>query len=420
MEMGSGSRAVRGFLATLIWLPGVRPSPSPVVVDMRPTTRVLLVTVDDVGREILAAAPTPNLDRLSLSGVSFERFWAAPTCSIFRARVMSGGYSHRPSNWVGKALFPKDGDAWSLPVGASLPLLLNGASSLVGKWHLGHVSNQATHPHDAGFHYWWGTNFNLPKQTGSYYGGSCWDDGQPSSWSGYLTEVEGARAIERIDRGDVFVALSFHGIHAPREAPPDHLHSYGDLTGADDRILSVAMLEAVDHVLGRVTTHALERGFTVLATSDNGTSGAVGGGKRTLFEVGVRTWMYAVGPGVRVGSSFELVEATDLYATISELVNGTPAYTTDSISFVPQLYTPISSPREFLFTAMFEPNGRLPDPALWERGLRDRRWKVHLAGPDLVGLYDLDADPEEDDNLADGDLTDEERAAVVRLLSMHP
>lgn len=204
-----------------------------------------------------------------------------------------------------------------MPVQSALPSVLSGPCSIVGKWHLGHVSNQAGHPLDAGFDSWWGTNFNLANKQGTYYGGECWDNGQASTWSGYLTEVEGAKAIERVDAGDVFISLAFHAVHAPREAPPDYLHSFGDLTGADDRILAVAMLEALDHVLGRVVEHALANGFTVLVTSDNGTSGVLGGGKRTLFEDGLRTWLYVIGPGVRNGYCGSSTGARDLGASSS-------------------------------------------------------------------------------------------------------
>ena len=50
---------------------------------------ILLIVADDMGYSDIGSyggeIPTPNLDRLADEGMSFTRFYAAPTCSPARA-----------------------------------------------------------------------------------------------------------------------------------------------------------------------------------------------------------------------------------------------------------------------------------------------------------------------------------------------
>lgn len=107
----------------------------------------------------------------------------------------------------------------------------------------------------------------------------------------------------------------------PLHAPPDRLHSFGDLTGAKKKTLSLAMLEAADTVLGPLVDEALARGFVVFLWADNG--GPVWGKKGTMHESAVNTWLVVVGEGVVPGRSPALIDQVDFAATFSELMGGT-------------------------------------------------------------------------------------------------
>lgn len=388
--------------------------------------RVLLVIVDDVGNDMLAdaAGHTPSIDALRDEGLWFDRFWAAPSCSPFRAKVFSGRYGFRGESLVGRVIQEKHGEVWSLPVATALPAAVDGDSYLAGKWHLAQPSRHA-HPLECGFDSGWYTLFNLAPSGGSYYGGPCFEDGQPSSWTGYVTVETASRAADAILRKDQFVVASFHAPHKPYEEPPAWMHTYGDLTGADDYELALAMFEAADTMIGRISDLALERGYTVFVVSDNGTSGNHGGPKGSLSEGSVCTWMVAAGPGVREGeTTSRLVDATDLYATITDLTNGCPSAAPDSFTFRDELYAPGGAGRPFLFVDKFKPNGAAPSSQDHLRALRDARWKAvwpEGGQNDHPGeFYDLDADPGESNNLLLGPMTVEQAEALDALLGMHP
>ena len=60
---------------------------------------MLLVVVDDVGFSDLGffggEIPTPTLDSLATSGITFTNFHVAPTCSPTRSMLLSGVDSHQ-------------------------------------------------------------------------------------------------------------------------------------------------------------------------------------------------------------------------------------------------------------------------------------------------------------------------------------
>ena len=99
--------------------------------------KVLLVLVDDVGKDLLASAPTPNLDRLAATGRVYRRFWASPMCSPSRAEIMTGLESHRPGNLMGV-----NSVSYEIPLSVRLlPRLAPGTSTFRGKLHLAHLAN---------------------------------------------------------------------------------------------------------------------------------------------------------------------------------------------------------------------------------------------------------------------------------------
>lgn len=396
--------------------------PTTAQVHVPAATGVVLVLLDDVGRDMLAdaAGHTPCLDEIAARGLTFAQFYAAASCSPARAQLLSGRYACRPENLVGQIIREEHGELWSLPPAGALPHALNGTSSIIGKWHVG-TPSRLGHPAECGFGESWGTLFNLhggPSGGGSYYGGDAVHNGAPTTWDGYLTWETTSRALARIGT-DRFVYVPLHSAHKPFEAPPPDSHTFGDLSGADDRTIALAMLEAADRGIGRIAAAARAAGYVLIVCSDNGTSAKIDGDKGSLYEGSVRTWMLAEGPGVRHGTTEQLVQIVDLYATTVELVNGEPPTDRpDSISFAPLLYASTCGAREYLFAEKFKPNGS--PPAAHDRAIRDERWKLWALADGTLQLYDLESDPDEQvDLLADG-VTADEQATVDRLWGMLP
>lgn len=389
---------------------------------------ILVIVLDDVGFDLHTFARTPELDRIAAESVVFPRAWSAPACSPWRAQFITGRYPSNGGNRTGRVIQPKHGDAWRLPAYSTLlPNVVDGTASMFGKWHLSDVSSEATHWSECGWDHFLGTNFNLGKENGdTYYGGECWLDGEPSTWNGYLPSIVANAALEAVQREDRLVYVPLHSVHAPFEAPPADLHTYGDLDGADDTALAFAMTEAADTLIGRLYDVARSHGYVVVVTTDNGTSKLIGGAKGSFKEENLRTWLYISGPGIEPYVDQTLVCPTDLYATVAHLANGAvPRGNADAHSLLGHLY-PSSWPRSrrtFSYTCRFQ-NGAL-DPKSspdFVAAIRDERWKlVTVEGNpgEVAELYDLDNDGTESTNLW-LDPTPEQILAARALLEVMP
>ena len=391
--------------------------------------RILLVDIDDVGYDLLAAAETPTLDRLSREGHCFTRFHSSPLCSPTRARGLLGAYGSRPEIAVGTII--RRGAQYCLPLDGFVPLprLLaeHGKSAVkVGKWHLC-ADEDLEHPRRAGFAHYSGV---IGNPSGGSGGDNYWNfpkviDGvQERRRQPYLTVDETDDALRFMRAHHDLVWISYHAIHKPFHQPPADLYG-GSRPLESERDLILAMLEALDHELGRLLAGAQAQGYLALVVSDNGSPSEVGGGKGELSQAGVIVPAWALGPGVVPGEDPVPTDWVDLYATVADLlgVARDPSREgPDSISFAARLYGEGGPRRRYLYADRWKPNGRdprtLPEGRLWARALRDPRWTL-IQDDGSVGekLFDRAVDPfEERDLLHSGDeLSREARRAYQRL-----
>jgi arylsulfatase A-like enzyme len=123
--------------------------------------------VDDLGYADLSSygsttIETPNLDRLADEGVRFTQFYAGNgVCTPSRASMLTGRAGSRQildgTNWV---YYPDDVTGMS-PSQITIAEVLGAAdykSALFGKWHLGHAP--AYLPTAQGFDYYWGVPYS--------------------------------------------------------------------------------------------------------------------------------------------------------------------------------------------------------------------------------------------------------------------
>jgi len=385
---------------------------------------VLVVILDDVGVEKLAvyaepqlpdepAPQTPAIDALAQAGVTFTSVHANPTCSATRMQLLTGRHGFRTGvhTFIG---FDGGNTNYAVPDSERfLPELLrdgfpSGAdpgyrSGLFGKWHLApEVGFALCDPIENGFEIFVGQvgnhadHFAWPKLTSIQAPGStdCLavvPGALESTWSATFVRREAERWIAQ-GSGPFLAVVAFHPPHGPMQVPPlvaddgptvsagtlAELQAVGlDQPGTqvpapfpcsqppaqttyEARLVYRAMLEAVDHELGRLVA-ACPPDTTIFVVGDNGTPdnvlpidpaapAAVGPpypaqhSKRSIGYLGTRVPLIVTGPSVASPGRTcdELVGATDLFATIAELTGADPTGgpPTDSVSFLPLLTSP--------------------------------------------------------------------------------
>ena len=227
--------------------------------------------------------------------------------------------------------------------------------------------------------------------------------------------------------------------HVPLQAPEAWLRYYeekfgpeapyvsGDGTGyfpqRSPRAAYAAMVSYLDQQVGRLLDQLQEKGLyentLILFSSDNGPSYAGGAdpgwfasagpfrseygrGKGFVYEGGIRVPMIASWPGhIAPGTHTDHLSAQyDLVATLAELTGFEGPAAGDGVSFLPTLLGEGQQAQHpYLLWAYPEYGGQL--------ALRTARWKYVQRGlndpADNPGpeLYDLAADPVEEQNLAD-------------------
>ena len=408
---------------------------------------------------------TPNIERLAREGVRFTQARVPPTCSPTRATVLSGRYPFR--HGIGAIIRRADtspryeqaetiefgvGEAnreWTL---AHLARAAGQRSFAAGKWHLALLNKHVALGGGPGYgwdhvraiggfdDYWaiWGNLPGYPKPdkwTGpdgmiyrpGYYNFVAGENGVVANVAGeYVTSQQATQVLEFVDAhadGGWLIYCPFNAVHSPFQLPPDELvatewyleRGREEMTAiremADHQRSTWpfygAMVEALDHEIGRILDGLEERGVldrtVVFLLGDNGAPEVVmrhaieregldlgplvpelvkRGGERfkhTVWEPGVRVPLIVRGPAV--GSpgrdSDVLVDAPDLFETIRELLGvtradaGIPAdHRVDGVSFLPVLRSPEAESdhlRRFSFVEHFEPNGN-PESIVFEKG----------------------------------------------------
>ena len=274
------------------------------------TPNILLIIADDMG---LDASPgydignlKPNMPTLGVmmsSGITFDNFWAYPTCTPSRASMLTGTHGLRTNVLkVGDELATSE-----TSIQRYLDENVAGvySTALVGKWHLSRDANQ---PIAMGIDYFAGI---LGGGVDDYYNWSLVENGTTGNSTEYVTTKLTDLAIDWVaDQSQPwFLWLAYNAPHVPFHLPPSNLHSQGDLPtdqasiDANPLPYYLAAIEAMDSEMGRLLTSMSqeERDNTlIIFIGDNGTPNQVrqeyanrrvkgtvyqGGGKRTYGRI---------------------------------------------------------------------------------------------------------------------------------------
>ncbi len=377
-------------------------------VNSRPN--IIVILADDLGYGDLACygsevALTPHLDQMAAEGTRFTDFYVnAPICGPTRAGILTGRQHYRcgvPSN------VPQDHGGLPLAEVTIAQVLSEAgyATGLTGKWHLGRPEEYW--PINRGFQEAWWADRGVNYFTHLYKDGKkwLWRNGQRINPEGYwphLVTREAQKFIRHHQREPFFLYVPYHLPHTPIQALQKHLALYPDVPGGQTKTY-YAMISALDEQVGDILATVREFGLAentlVFFLSDNGAhrsekfgdNSPFSGHKGTTDEGGIRIPAIAWWPGtVPTGrESAELACSLDLFPTFAAMAGAKlPKVWLDGLNVLPLLKGESASPHEALYWAWQE-----------ERVIRQGKWKL-FHETDKFRLYDLEADPQEQTNLA--------------------
>lgn len=311
---------------------------------------ILLIIADDMGLDATPGfdigdeKPTvPNLQNMINSGVRFTNLWSYPTCTPTRSSILTGKYGFRTG-------VMKVDDELSLSETSLQKFLDNNNTgydhAVIGKWH---VSKTPSHPTQIGVGYYAGL---LSGAVQSYTNWNLTENGVTNTSTEYTTTKFTDLAIDWVKQQNQpwFLWLAYNAPHTPFHLPPNNLHSQGNLPSDQGSIDAnplpyyMAMIEAMDSEIGRLLnsmTQDEKDNTVIIFIGDNGTPGAAAQDYRTqrvkgtLYQGGVNVPMIVSGKNIGRFNEVDenLLNTTDLFATIADIANTGTNELNDSKSF---------------------------------------------------------------------------------------
>jgi arylsulfatase A-like enzyme len=388
---------------------------------------IIFIIADDLGYGDLGCygqktTKTPVLDKMAAEGIRFTQHYSGSTvCAPARSALMTG--LDTGSTWLrGNGEFELRPDPDDLTV-ATLLQHAGYRTAMVGKSCVSGNTQSPQHVLNKGFDVFYGTTSH--KDGHHRYPRFVYDQGLKVELEGnelhtgksYDAELYTGRAeafIQETD-GPFFLLLSYPIPHAAVLGPEGSVpggagmeHKDGHYTQVKDPAAHYrAMVEALDGYVGRVTAALDKKGVTkdtlILFTSDNGShfeggynptmlesSGPLRGGKRDLYEGGIRVPMIAHWPAgiTKPGSSDHASAFWDFLPTACELAGADAPEGLHGLSYAPTLTGKgEQQTHDFLYWEFHEQGTR--------RALRKGVWKLvqyDLAKNGKPELYHLGQD----------------------------
>ena len=403
---------------------------------------IVLIVADDLGWSDLSYIgseyyETPNIDKLSKSGMTFYNGYASSAnCAPSRATMLSGKYhtehgiytvrnSDRGSRKTRKIIpietkTTLDLDFFVIPEMLKEMGYTNGH---FGKWHLGDVG---FHPEQSGFDVNIGGNKH--GGPGGYFAPYPNPELENEPKGEYLTDRIGDEVVKFIDinkENNFFAYVPFFSVHTPIQSKPDYQKKYSnkDSNEFHNRADYAGMIQSLDENIGKILDKIdalnLSENTLIIFTSDNGGIRAISNqyplraGKGSYYEGGIKVPMIFSWKGKIEAKteSYERVSNLDFYPTIKKLVGYNESIDLDGEDLTPIFKGEKLKKRElyFHFPVYLEPyrvqldSGT--DPLFRTRPgtviIKDK-WKLHHYYEDnKFELYDLEKDVSESENLSE-------------------
>jgi len=409
---------------------------------------ILFILIDDMGWKDISCAgssyyETPNIDKLASEGKRFLNAYSpAPVCTPTRGAIYSGkcpartqlttvfnGPAGPDDRLHDKSKYRGERDQYlearhrhALPrKEIIIPSALAEAgymTAFFGKWHIGECPGY--YPDERGFHVARGYR---KQQHGSR---SHWmkdfapaaanmDGADQDAYVADALTTECVNFIKGNKDKPWMAVLSHYLVHSPVQPKPEKLAKYKSKPTTDQNNPGyAAMVESVDESVGRLMQTlqelGLEQNTLVIFTSDNGgltpkntSNYPLMGGKSFPFEAGMKVpfivkWPWMIEPGI----SDQRVVGMDIYPTMLSAAGLPlrPDQHVDGLDLMPLLTKNESlKKRPIIFHFPHYTHATGPYSSIIEDD-----WKLIQFYNDEQGaylLYNLAADPEEQDNLAD-------------------
>ena len=406
-----------------------------------PKPNIIFILADDLGYADLGCYgqrhfETPHLDRMAAEGMRFTQHYAGSTvCAPSRACLLAGKHTGHVTQRVNGSLqFPED------PVDVCVARLLKRVgytTALIGKSGLSCNSADGGLPQRKGFDEFFGYTSHVRAHR--YFPEWLWRNGEKVElprnqeqsgvhYSGDLFMKETEEFLRANAEGPFFLHLALQQPHADLNVPGEwrerFLGRYDEVpfkgghyrAEENPKATFAGMVAYLDNAVGRVLDQlrvlGIERDTLVIFSSDNGpmseggwdkryfdSNGPLRGGKRDLYEGGVRVPTIAWQPGVvQEGSETDHVSAFwDFLPTACELAGAPIPDDTDGISYAPTLTGQgDQQEHDWLYWEFYERGGK--------QAVRYGNWKgVRLgmgANRKPLELYDLATDLGERNNVA--------------------
>lgn len=422
---------------------------------------VIYILADDLGYGDLSCYgqkkfQTPNIDRLANEGLKFTAHYSGNTvCSPSRAVLMTGqhsGHCYLRGNLKAEVGASLDEDMTVLPEVLKAAGYSTGA---FGKWGLGVTNYEgAANPLSHGFDEFYGWKSQTIAHT--YFPSSIVHNGQeisvPDGTFVHDLVMEKARQFISSNAQSekpffcyIPTAVPHAAMHAPkqlhekwRQKLPQFDNKTGRYSAAGENCPDVqnpiagfaAMMENLDNEIGSILSLLkslnIDNNTLVMFTSDNGahkegghdpdfwnSTGGLRGHKRDMHEGGIRAPLLARWPGVvPAGKTTNHISSfQDMLPTLAKMVNQPVPAQSDGVSFLPTLKGQSDQQQEhdYLYWEFCKGSQQ----KLFSQAVRMGKWKAYLEVKHKMELYNLEADPFEETNVAKSNLAVVERMKAV-------
>jgi arylsulfatase A-like enzyme len=378
---------------------------------------IIYIMADDLGYADLSCYgrkdyQTPNLDKLASQGVKFMNAYAsAPVCTPTRVAFMTGRYPARLTVGLYEPIAEakQDSVVGLTPSTPSIATLMKKAgyeTYLVGKWHLGFPEQCS--PNRNGFDYFYG--FHAGAIDYISHSDDLYENETKIDRPGYTTDLWTDKALELINRPHTkpfFLSLMFNAPHWPWQIPGDKPYAKGFQSWKEGGSPSIyaAMMKSLDSAIGKIVEAVDNNRLTntvIIFTSDNGgerysDNSPFKGSKMSLWEGGIREPAFVRWPGKIKEHSVtnQVVTTMDWTATILSLAGGKPDsnFPMDGMDISQILTGKKKEVDRTLYWRIFQRKQN--------KAMLDGKWKWLQDEKGNDYLFDLKADPTENNNIKD-------------------